>query len=532
MPLTFKGGFHVEEHKHTAKCQSVRMPAPAHVSIPLQQHIGAPASCLVKVGDRLFRGQKIGEPNGLGAPVHASVSGIVEKIESITLPNGTQSTAVIIANDGNETLDPSIAPIGRRLGDVSAEEILSIIREAGITGMGGAAFPTHAKLSSAMGKVETLIVNCAECEPYITADHRLLLEHPASVINGTKILLKALGLRHGILAVEDNKRSAIDKLEELLGESELITVKELQTKYPQGDERQLIYALTGRELPAGKLPSDVGCVIFNAATVAAIFTAFAKGLPLIERIVTVDGDCVAKPGNVIVPIGTPLIEVIRFCGGFQCEPKKIIAGGPMMGAAVWDVNAPVVKGTSAILCFSAKAARQSEHFACIRCGRCVEACPMHLMPAYLAQYAAADRLETCEKWDILSCVECGTCSYVCPGQVPIVQYIRGAKTRLNDQKRAEKAREEERAALRAAMSAPTASTESDSSLPPKESTGVDTPTKVGENNQTDNRDKTNKKDKAESKTAKLADFVAAFLPKKADRNAAESEKTAHTSEEE
>ncbi|MBO5275288.1 MAG: electron transport complex subunit RsxC [Clostridia bacterium] len=453
MPLTFKGGFHVEEHKHTAKCQTVRMPAPARVYIPLQQHIGAPAVCTVKVGDRVLRGQKLGEVNGLGAPVHSSVSGIVEKIDNVTLPNGTKSMAVIIANDGEDALDPSVAPLGRRLGDVPSEEITAIIREAGITGMGGASFPTHAKLSSAMGKVETLIVNCAECEPYITADHRLLLEHPASVINGTKILLKALGLRHGIIAVEDNKRGAIDKLEALLGEGGLISVKELQTKYPQGDERQLIYALTGKELPAGKLPSEVGCVIFNAATTAAVFTAFAKGLPLIERIVTVDGDCVNKPGNVIVPIGTPMIDVINFCGGFKGEPKKIIAGGPMMGNAVWDVNAPIVKGSSAILCFSAKLAKQSEHVACIRCGRCVEACPMHLMPAYLAQFAAADRLDACEKWDILSCVECGTCSYVCPGQVPIVQYIRAAKTRVNEEKKAAKAREEERAKLQAEAAA-------------------------------------------------------------------------------
>lgn len=442
MAYTFRGGSHVAEHKHTRRRQIEKMAAPARVSIPMSQHIGAHCKPLVAVGDYVYRGQIIGDvESGLGCPVHASVSGTVVALDTRNNANAQPIVNIVIENDGEMTLDPSIQPHPAKLSQTSTEEIIEIVRRAGISGMGGATFPTYAKIQSALGKVERLIVNCAECEPYITANHRLLLENPAAVINGTKILLKALGLRRADIAVEDNKLDAINKLESMVAGSSLIKVRVMKTKYPQGDERQLIYALTGRELPMGKLPADVGCVVFNAETCAAVFAAFAYGMPLIERVVTVDGDCIIQPKNLLVPIGTSCLDVIDACGGLRFPPHKMIFGGPMMGAAQWDIEGPVTKGTSAILVFSARAEKKSSlPPVCLHCGRCVKNCPMHLMPNYLAQYAQARRLSEAEEFGALSCVECGTCSYNCPGQVPIVQYIRVAKGAINAEKAAARAR--------------------------------------------------------------------------------------------
>ncbi|MBQ3125890.1 MAG: electron transport complex subunit RsxC [Clostridia bacterium] len=444
MAYTFRGGTHVAEHKHTRQMQIAAMPAPAKVSIPLSQHIGAHCKPLVQVGDHVWRGQLIGDvEEGLGCPVHASVSGTVTAIDTRNDANARPIVNIVIENDGEMALDPSITPYNRKLTETTTEEIIDIVRRAGISGMGGATFPTHAKIRSALGKVDRLIINCAECEPYITANHRLLLENPAAVINGAKILLKAFGLRMADIAIEDNKLDAINKIEQMVADSAMIRVRVLKTKYPQGDERQLIYALTGKALPAGKLPADVGCVVFNAETCAAIFSAFAYGMPLIERIVTVDGDCVSQPQNLLVSIGTSALDVIEACGGLRRAPRKLIFGGPMMGAAQWDIHTPVTKGTSAILVFSEKAEKQSRlPEACIHCGRCVQNCPMRLMPNYLAQYAKAGRLAEAEAFGALSCVECGTCSYNCPGQVQIVQFIRVAKGAINAEKAAARARAE------------------------------------------------------------------------------------------
>ncbi len=441
MALTFRGGMHIEDHKNTQRCKIELLPPPALVSLPMSQHIGAPCTPCVKVGDTVCRGQVIGRTEiGLGCPVHASVSGKVKEIKEINAANGMKIVNVIIENDGCNTLDPQIKPYPKRIQDITTDEIIEIVKNAGISGMGGATFPTHAKIRSALGKVQHLIVNCAECEPYITANHRLLLENPAAVINGVKILMKALGLRHAEIAVEDNKLDAINKLEECLAGSELIKVRVMKTKYPQGDERQLIYALKGVELPQGKLPADVGCVIFNAETCYAVFEAVAHGMPLIERTVTCDGDCIKTPKNVRVPLGTPYMDVINFCGGLRAQPKKIVNGGPMMGIAQWDINAPVTKGTSAILVFSEN---NELHYdlpaACIRCGRCVANCPMHLMPNYLAAFSQTEVYDEADALGVMSCVECGTCSFNCPGQVPIVQYIRKTKTFLNNRKRAQQA---------------------------------------------------------------------------------------------
>ena len=438
MALTFKNGIHVAEHKNTRKFQIESMPAPSRVMIPMSQHIGVPCVPLVNPGDKVDKGQMIGDiESGLGCPVHSSVSGTVSLIKEITTPNGNRVKCVVIDNDFENRLSPSIVPFNKKLNDASFDEIVNIIRSAGISGMGGAMFPTHAKIMSAVGKVEHLFINCSECEPFLTANHRLLLENPAAAINGIKILLKALGLRQAIIAIEDNKVDAVNKLEDLLNGSELIKVKVLKTKYPQGDETQLVYALTGKQVPAGKLPIEIGCVVFNPETCAAIFNAFLKGMPLIERIVTVDGDCIKKPKNVLVPIGTSYKDLFEFCGGLKKNPTKIINGGPMMGVAQWDIEGVVIKGTTSVLAFSKQATREYEQEpACIRCGRCVDGCPKYLMPIYLALFAKNGNLDMCEKYDVMSCVECGACSYVCPGNVPIVQYIRVAKAKIQEDKRA------------------------------------------------------------------------------------------------
>ncbi len=427
----------MNEFKNTATCAIEELPSPEFVAIPMSQHIGAHCKPLVKVGDKVNVGQLIGEAeSGLYCPVHSSISGTVIAIEEKKMSSGMTVVNVVIDNDFENRLDTSIKPFEKELSCTSTEEIIQIVKNAGIAGMGGATFPTFAKISSAAGKVDTIIINCAECEPFITANHRLLLEKPLSVINGLKILIKAFGLREGIIAIEDNKPDAIKTLKELLAGSNTIRLKVLKTKYPQGDERQIIYALTKKELPMGMLPADVGCVVFNAETCAAIYTAFSSGMPLIKRIVTVDGDCVETPKNLLVPIGTPYSVLIDYCGGLVREPWKIINGGPMMGMAQWNINAPVTKGTSSILVLS-KEHSQRKEAACIRCGRCVRGCPMHLMPNYLATFSSRDDLDMAEKFDVMSCVECGSCSFVCPGSVPIVQYIRAAKARINEKKRAQ-----------------------------------------------------------------------------------------------
>ena len=434
--FTFRGGTHLNEHKETATLPTVRLPEPRTVSIPLSQHIGAHATPTVAVGDKVLVGQVIGTvEQGLGCPVHASVSGTVKEIVTRHNAQGIPIQNIVIENDGERTLHPSVKPWGKPLAQTAPSEIIEIVRKAGISGLGGATFPTYAKLQSALGKVDTVIVNCAECEPYITANHRLLLERGETVITGLEIVMHALSVTEGIIAVEDNKPDAIALLQKAVGDNPNIRVCVVKTKYPQGDERQLIYAIKHREIPAGKLPADVGCVVINAETLSAISRAFYRGIPLVSRIVTVTGDCIKNPQNVRAPLGTPYSELIEFCGGLVKTPKKIVSGGPMMGQAQWDIHAPVTKGTSAILVFSEEYDRiNTYHSACIHCGNCVTHCPMHLMPNYLAQYAQARRYDDAAKMNVMSCVECGTCTYNCPAGVQIVQYIRVAKGALRMKK--------------------------------------------------------------------------------------------------
>ena len=441
MALTFRGGIRVEEHKNARKTPIEIFPAPKIVYIPMSQHIGAHARSLVKAGDIVDKGQMIanagGEnPNILSCPVHSSVSGKVISIEKRMLQTGVHTDFIIIENDFEDRFHVSVKPFGKKINETTPHELIEIIKNAGISGMGGAMFPTYAKIQSAINKVTTLIVNCAECEPYITVVHRLMLEHPEMIINGMKILLKILGLKIGYIAIEDNKLNAADAITDASAKSKMVEIKILKTKYPQGDERQLIYALTGKELPSDKLPADFGCIVFNAETCAAVCNAFISGMPLIDRIVTVDGDCIITPKNLRVPIGTPVSEVIEYCG-LKKEPQKIVKGGPMMGLSVFDLLNPVTKGTTGILAFSEKSTGKKTT-ECIRCGKCVNGCQMRLYPAYLAMFAQKEDLDMCEKYDVFSCVECGCCTYICPAGVPIVQHIRTAKGRILEKQRREK----------------------------------------------------------------------------------------------
>lgn len=444
---TFRGGIHIPEYKLTASLETEKIPSPKTVSIPLSQHIGVPCVATVKPGDSVCKGQIIGTvESGLGCPVHASVSGTVKQITTITVPSGKRIEAVVIENDGENRLSPDIKPLEKDISEVDADDCIKAVRLAGISGMGGATFPTYAKISSALGKVSRIIINCAECEPFITANHRLMLEKPEELIEGLKLLMRIFSVDTGVIAVENNKLDAVEALRNVTGDNTSIEIKVMRTKYPQGDERQLIYALYGTELKAGKLPADVGCVVFNAETCYNIYRAVAEGMPLIERIVTVTGDCVKSPKNLIVPIGTSISELIEYCGGFTEEPNKIVLGGPMMGAATWDMNTPVSKGTNAVLALSKKIQNSSStpSFSCLHCGKCLTVCPMHLMPLYIAKYSAVDDFKECEKYNALSCVECGSCTYTCPGKVPIVQLIRKAKQKINEEKRSAQGKAKER----------------------------------------------------------------------------------------
>lgn len=433
MAQTFHGGIHIEENKNTASVAAVPFAEPKRVAISMQQHIGAPCIPSVAVGDHVDIGQCIGDnPDALCCPVHASVSGTVVAIESRTGAMGAPITHVVIENDCQHTVTPTLRPVEAALEELTAEEIVERVRAAGIAGMGGAAFPTYAKLKSAIGNAKRLIINCAECEPYITANHRLLLEQPEAVIKGIKVLIYALGVRKAVIAIEDNKKDVIERFDKLITDKALINVRVLKTKYPQGDERQIIYALYGKEIPAGKLPVDVGCVLFNPETVVSIYKALSTGMPVIHKRVTVDGDAIKRPCNLIVPIGTSAEEIAEFCGGTKKKFSRLIFGGPMMGQAQWSLDSCVSKGTGALLFLSDY---KETHGQCIRCGRCVRACQMRLMPALLAAYSEKGNYNECEKLGVLSCVECGCCTFVCPGKVPIVQYIRNAKGVINDMKR-------------------------------------------------------------------------------------------------
>ena len=432
MAFSFFGGVHPKENKHYAEARSVQaFPAPDLVVIPMSQHIGAPCKPLVKKNDIVTKGQKIGDNQGLCVPVHATVSGKVKVVENRAHTNGSTVMSVVIENDHQDTLCPDIQP--RTQAEVDAltpEQLTGIIREAGVVGMGGASFPTHVKLSGAIGKADTVIVNAGECEPYITADDRLCQEMPEVVVSGLQIAMKILGLKEGHIGIEDNKPKAIAALKNAaIGTGVIVDV--LPAKYPQGAEKQLIYSITKREVPSGGLPAAVGCVVINAATCKAIHDAVYLGMPLIERIVTVSGDIVLEPKNLLVPIGTCFNELMEACGVSE-NPYKVLNGGPMMGAAQYDLSVPTIKACNAITILGHANNFYVEDSRCLRCGKCIDACPMKLMPVMMYKSLYTNDVEEMKATNIMDCIECGCCAYTCPASVPLVLGFRSAKQRIRD----------------------------------------------------------------------------------------------------
>lgn len=426
--LTFQGGVHPYDGKELSKDKPIVSVLPqGELVYPVSQHIGAPATPIVKKGDRVLVGQKIAEQNGfVSAPVYASVSGTVKAIEPRRVVTGDSVMSIVVENDGQYeevTMQPPGDPE-----TLSREQIIDCIKEAGIVGMGGAGFPTYVKLSpKEPEKIEYCIANCAECEPYLTSDYRRMLEEPEKLVGGMKIILRLFPNARGVLAVEDNKPDCIRLLQEMVRGEERISVRALQTKYPQGAERTLIYAVTGRQINSSMLPADVGCVVNNVDTVVAIYRAVTEGRPLMERIVTVTGDAIENPQNYRVRIGMNYRELIEEAGGFRGKPEKIVCGGPMMGFAMFDLDVPTTKTSTALLCLSRDEVSAMEPGPCINCGRCVEVCPGRVVPSRLADYAEHFDEEAFVKNNGMECCECGCCSYVCPAKRPLTQEIKSMR---------------------------------------------------------------------------------------------------------
>ena len=409
---------------------------PKIVVIPMALHIGAPCTPIVKKGDRIFLGQKIGESNGfVSVPIHASVSGEVVAVEERIHPSGDQVMAVVIQSDGLDTIDPSVKPYGV-LGEMNADDIKKMILDSGIVGLGGATFPTHVKLTIPSDKkIDRIILNGAECEPALTADHHLMLLYPEKIVLGLKIAMKAVGVEKGFIAVENNKTDAIAALQKAISSESGLEVHPLQTKYPQGAEKQLITAITGREVPSGGLPADAGVIVMNVGTAAQIAESMTTGMPLYKRYLTCTGDAIKNPQTMEIRIGVLLQEVINQCGGFVSEPEKVITGGPMMGTAQFSIEVPVIKATSGILCLTKAAAAIPLPSNCIRCGKCLQVCPIRLQPFNLAAYSQKNKWEKCEANNVMDCIECGSCSYICPAKRNLVSSIRVAKREIASQRR-------------------------------------------------------------------------------------------------
>ena len=435
MAFAFSGGIHPNDKKSSTSGKQIEaLKAPHEVILPVSMHIGAPCTPLVKVGDTVDLGQKIADSEApVSAPVHATISGKVTAVEPRLHPNGTNVLSIVIENDFEDRVAPTVVP--KDYTGMSQEEMIALVREAGIVGHGGAAFPTHIKIKSGIGKVDTIIINGAECEPYITSDHRILLERPEEVIGGVKILQKMFGLNNVKIAIERNKENTFAKIGELIAGMEGVSLCPLKTKYPQGADKQLIYALTKREVPSGKLPADAKCAVFNVDTTAAIYRAFHDGMPVIRRIVTVSGSAIANPKNLEVRIGTPVKDLIEAAGGFKEEPNKLLMGGPMMGVAQFSLEIPVFKGTNAFLAFCENEYKTSKIPACIRCGKCVSVCPMRLMPVYMYAYGTHERYDECDKLGVLDCIECGACTYECPARLPLVQSFRTTKQHVLEERK-------------------------------------------------------------------------------------------------
>ena len=430
-----RGGVKVGHHKNTAETEVVRLPVPAKVVIPMQQHIGAPCEPVVKVGDVVAVGQLIGDTDKyVSAPIHASVSGTVTAIGEIKMPNGTLAKAVTIESDGEMRLWEGIKPPVVE----TREDLIKAVRDSGLVGLGGAGFPTHVKLNFPADKnIDTLVINAAECEPYITVDYRECIENSWDILSGVYTLKDLLGFKQVIIAVEDNKPAAFDILKNIADHKfdtkDEVKLMVLESKYPQGAEKMMVQSATGRKVPPGKLPADVGCVVMNVASVAFIARYLKTGKPLVSRSLTVDGSAVKEPKNVRVPVGTSISEVIDFCGGFKEDPCKILTGGPMMGLAIVGTDLPVLKQNNAILAFAQGDAVLKPEGDCIRCGRCASACPMSLMPTNIVRAAKAKDVDMLKTSGITVCMECGSCAFACPAGKPLVQHMRLAKAILREE---------------------------------------------------------------------------------------------------
>ena len=429
-----RGGAKVDHRKNTADLEIVNMPVPSQVILPMSQHIGAPCTPTVKVGDTVCVGQVVGDSDKfISAPIHSSISGTVKAIGNVKLPNGSVVQGITIESDGEMRISEDIKP--PKVDNL--EEFIKAVRDSGLVGLGGAGFPAHVKLNVPKDKnVDTLIINAAECEPYITVDYRECLENSWDILSGIHIIKDMLGIKNVVIAIEDNKPKALEMLKRIADSDnhtdDAIKVMELESKYPQGAEKVIVLSATGRKIPPGKLPADVGCIVMNVTSVGFIAKYLKTGMPLVSRALTVDGSAIREPKNVRAPLGTSISEIIEFCGGFKQEPNKIIAGGPMMGLSLVTTDLPISKSNNAILAFTEKDDPVSKETDCIRCGRCAQVCPMSLMPTVIVRHAKAGDAEAVEKAGVMVCMECGSCAYACPAKKTLVQNMRAAKALVRE----------------------------------------------------------------------------------------------------
>jgi len=434
--LTFRHGVHPPDSKELTEHIPIRrMPFMRRIALPLRQHAGKPARCLVKKGDRVERGDKIAEADGfVSVPIHASAAGTVADIDWWPHPDGSMAETVIIDVDPHSPQIPRPRMVPKWEG-LSADEVRKAVQEAGLVGLGGAAFPTHVKLSPPADlPIDWLLVNGAECEPYLTTDHRVMAEHPDRVHFGIRIMMQCLGVKRAVIGVERNKPDAIAALQETIPEDLDVTVQPLVVKYPQGAEKMLIQVVTGKEVPSGKLPMHVGAVVQNVGSIATIAEIFETGQPLIERVVTVTGKGVGRPSNLIVPVGTLLSDVLDYCGGLTDDAAEIVFGGPMMGTSQPDMRTPIIKGTTGIVVLTRDQVKPKVTYPCIKCGHCLDACPVFLNPSQLGILAQAGRYDEMESLHLGDCMICGSCSYVCPSNIPLSQMFALSKNALRKRK--------------------------------------------------------------------------------------------------